>query len=116
MDEGILESVKAILGIVADDESFDTALIMHINSAFFILNQLGVGPATCYKIEDDSNTWDEFISNASDLEAVKSYVGLKVRQLFDPPTSGSHMEALNNQIREFECRLNYQVDPGVKEA
>ena len=108
--DSILDSIKKLLGITEEYKHFDPDIIMHINSAFFTLNQLGVGPEEPFKIEDNSDTWDDFVSG-QDVEAIKSYIGLKVRTLFDPPTNSSLLSAMNEQIKEFEWRLNVQVDP-----
>ena len=108
--DSILESIKKLLGITKEYKHFDPDIIMHINSAFFTLNQLGVGPDEPFKIEDNSDKWDDFVSG-QDVEAIKSYIGLKVRTLFDPPTNSSLLSAMNEQIKEFEWRLNVQVDP-----
>lgn len=109
--ESILTSVKKQLGIAEEYEHFDVDLIMHINSVFMTLNQLGVGPSEGFRIEDKLNTWDEFIP-ADDLkyEAVKSYIPLKVRLLFDPPDRSAVMEAYNRNISEFEFRLNVAAE------
>ena len=62
MNESILNSIKKLLGITAEYTNFDTDIIMHINSVFMILNQLGVGPSKCFRIEDEYTTWDEYIT------------------------------------------------------
>ena len=110
MNESILTSVKKMLGITEEYEHFDPDLIIHINSVFMLLRQLGVGPAKGYHITDESNKWSEFLQDSTELEMVKSYMYLRVRLLFDPP-SGGVQEAINNQIKEFEWRLNVAVDP-----
>lgn len=110
--ESILTSIKKLLGIVEEYENFDADLIMHINSVFSILTQLGVGPSEGFSIEDEMAVWTDFIPEKSKLELVKSYMHLKVKLLFDPPLSSSVMEAMNRQISEFEWRLNVAVDPG----
>lgn len=107
--ESILTSIKKLLGIAEDYKHFDADLIMHINSVFLILNQLGVGPAEPFFIEDDSALWDEFVTVGS-LELVKSYMNLRVKLLFDPPISSAAMESANRMIAEFEWRLNVAVD------
>ena len=104
--ESILVSIKKLLGISAEYTDFDADIIMHINTAFMILNQLGVGPSECFKIEDDLAEWKDFIVNNNKLESVKSYIHLKVRLLFDPPTNSSVIESINKQINELEWRLN----------
>ena len=113
--ESILTSIKKLLGIPEDDESFDTDIIIHINSVFMILNQLGVGPKSGFSINDKSSTWDEFIPESSNLEAVKTYVHLKVKLMFDPPLSSTVIEAIKSQINELEWRLNVSVDPPIDE-
>lgn len=180
--ESILTSVKKLLGITEDYKHFDTDIILHINTVFMVLNQLGVGPSEGFSIEDDTSVWTDFIStnayykaehgidtdtkaemfaptkeiidaailsanqidtgfytttgekvyhastlsgidvfyyvsvaNPSQLEAVKSYVYLKVKLLFDPPLSSSVIEATNRMISELEWRLNVSVDPSTTE-
>ena len=108
--ESILTSIKKLLGITEDYTHFDDDLIMHINSVFMILNQLGVGPEEGFIIEDDSTTWDEYISDPTKLQAVKSYIHLKVRLIFDPPSSSTIMECYKQMISELEWRLNIAVE------
>ena len=109
--ESILTSVKKLLGISEEYEHFDVDIIMHINSTFFFLNQLGVGPSTCFRIEDKIATWNDFIpSDDPNFEAVKSYIPLKVRLMFDPPDRSAVMEALKSNIAEFEARLNLAAE------
>lgn len=106
MDESILNSVKKILGIASDYDAFDTDIIIHINSVFSTLNQLGLGPDEGFMIEDDSASWGDFLLDDMRLNSVKTYVYLKVRILFDPPTSGFVLTALQEQSKELEWRLN----------
>lgn len=113
--ESILISIKKLLGISEDDTAFDTDIIMHINSVFMILWQLGVGPSKGFIIEDETAEWSDFIEDGLNLELVKSYVYLKVKLLFDPPTSSFVMESMNRQIAEFEWRLNVEVEHGNTE-
>lgn len=112
MGSSILDDVKQMLGIEIDDPSFDREIVLHINSVFLILNQLGVGPPDGYRIFDRSQNWNDFVSTRVDVEALKSYVYLKVRLLFDPPTSSFVLESINKMASEFEWRLNVQVDRG----
>ena len=104
--ESILTSIKLMLGIKEEYAYFDDQLIMHINSVFFILTQLGVGPSEGFSIEDKFATWNEFLPDEQNLEAVKSYVHLKVKLLFDPPMSTAVTESINRLISELEFRLN----------
>ena len=104
--ESILTSIKKLLGIVEEYDHFDADIIMHINTVFMALNQLGVGPSNGFAITDKTSTWDEFITKDDNLEAVKSYMYLKVRLLFDPPLSSAVVDSINRQINELEWRLN----------
>ena len=81
---------------------------MHINSVFMILTQLGIGPDDGFKITDKSTTWNEYLPDGANIESVKSYMYLKVRMLFDPPSSSSIMESINRLISELEFRLNVE--------
>ncbi len=109
--ESILISIKKLLGIAEEYKHFDADLIMHINSVFSILTQLGVGSPEGFSIKDDSATWTDFIRENSKIEMVKSYIHLKVKLLFDPPLSSAVIEAINRMISEMEWRLNVVVDP-----
>ena len=111
--ESILTSIKKMLGIDEAYTHFDADIIMHINSVLMILTQLGVGPEEGFVIEDDTSTWINFISeaNAAQLHAVKTYIYMKVKLMFDPPLSSAVIESMNRQIAEFEWRLNVAVDP-----
>lgn len=111
--ESILTSIKKMLGIDEAYTHFDANIIMHINSVLMILTQLGVGPEEGFVIEDDTSTWINFIpeANAAQLHAVKTYIYMKVKLVFDPPLSSAVIESMNRQIAEFEWRLNVAVDP-----
>ena len=108
--ESILTSIKKLLGIEEDYVHFDADIIMHINSVLSILTQLGVGPSEGYSIKDANATWDEFITNPAKLELVKSYVYLKVRLMFDPPSSSSAIESTKQVISELEFRIIVAVE------
>lgn len=108
--DSILTSIKKLLGITEEYEHFDSDLIMHINSVFMVLNQLGVGPVEGFSITGETETWEDFTQNDLMIQSVKSYVYLKVRLLFDPPSSSAVMESINRQISELEWRLNLSVD------
>lgn len=114
--DSILTSVKKLLGIVEEYEHFDSDIIMHINSALFTLKQLGVGPSEGFTISDKTAVWTDFISDIEKMEAVKSYVYLKVKLVFDPPVSSAVMEAIKNQISEYEWRLNVEVETPTKNS
>lgn len=108
--DSILTSIKKLLGITEDYEEFDQDIIMHINSVLSILKQLGVGSTNGFYIEDDSSTWADLLGSNTNLELIKSYVYMKVRLMFDPPTSSSVMEAINNNISELEWRIVAEVE------
>lgn len=110
--ESILTSIKKLLGIAEEDTNFDQDLIMHINSVFMILTQLGVGPSKGFAIKDENDVWSDFIPEQSSLEAVKSYVYMKVRLMFDPPLSSAVADAINRNISELEWRLNAGAENG----
>lgn len=108
--DSILTSIKKMLGISEDYTQFDADLIMHINSIFLNLTQLGVGPASGFSIEDETTEWTDFINNNAQLQAVKSYIYLKVKLLFDPPLSSAVIESTNRMIAELEWRLNVAAE------
>lgn len=108
MTDSILDSTKKILGLATDYSAFDLDILTHINSTFMTLNQLGIG-ADGFQIEDASATWDDFLgANAARYSAVKSYVYLCLRLIFDPPQTSYLLDALNKQKSELEWRLNVQ--------
>lgn len=105
--DSILTSIKKMLGIAEEYEHFDPDIIMHINSVFMTLTQLGVGPSEGFSIVDEDTIWTDFIPDLAKLQAVKSYMYLKVRLLFDPASLGSAtLAAYERQIQEYEWRLN----------
>lgn len=106
MEDSILISTKKMLGISPTDDAFDLDVISHINSVFYILSQLGVGPDEGFAIEDDTALWSEFVGPPTNLNALRSYVFLRVRKLFDPPGTSFLIEAMDKQIAEYEWRLN----------
>lgn len=110
MNDSILTSIKKLLGIAEEYTHFDTDITMHINSVFFTLSQLGVGPTKGFSIKDAKNTWNEYLPDGELLNAVKTYVFLKVKIVFDPPTSSSVIEAYNKCIAEAEWRINVEAE------
>lgn len=113
--DSILTSIKKVLGITEDYTHFDADLIMHINTVFSILTQLGVGPAEGFSISDASAVWTDFIPSNPPLDIIKSYMYLKVRLLFDPPLGSAVKDAIDRQIAELEWRINIAVDTGEEE-
>lgn len=110
MAESILNTIKKMLNIDSEDTSFDVDILIHINTAFFVLCQLGVGTNEAFSIASADNTWSEFVLDSKNLEAIKTYIYLKVRIVFDPPTSSAVMQAFNDLIKEYESRLNTMFD------
>jgi hypothetical protein len=111
MDNSILNTVKKAVGLMPEYDAFDDTLIMHINSVFMILSQVGVGPAKGFRIEDASANWNDYLTeDYENYESVKSYICLKVRLLFDPPSSSTHMQAIKDLISELEWRLNIEAE------
>lgn len=110
MTNSILDGVKKVLGVSEDDTAFDIDIIMHINSVFSTLHQLGVGPTEPFAIESSAEEWSTFLGDRTDLNSVKSYLYLKVRLLFDPPTTSFALESFNKQTEEMAWRLNVQAE------
>lgn len=108
--ESILTSIKKLLGIMVDYTHFDTDIIMHINSVFMILTQLGVGPKSGFSISDASSVWSDFLGDTSTLESVKTYMFMKVKLIFDPPLSTAVLESMKQMISELEWRLNVAAE------
>ncbi len=109
--DSILISIKKLLGIDSAYIHFDADIIMHINSVFTILNQLGVGPKEGFMIVDDTTVWNDYLPTSQRLDFVKSYVYMKVRLMFDPPTSSALLESTKQTISELEWRIMVAVDP-----
>lgn len=111
MENGILTSVKKLLGIAEEYKHFDEDIIAHINSVFMILTQLGVGPSEGFSINDESAVWTDFIGEDNkNFQSVKTYVYMKVKLIFDPPLSSAVLESMNRTISELEWRLNVAAD------
>lgn len=110
-NDSILSTVKNSIGITDDYTHFDNDIIMHINTVLSTLYQLGIGPIGGYQINDGNDTWDDFLSGDPRINFVKTYICLRVRMLFDPPTAGPVIDAYNRQIDELTWRINVAVDP-----
>lgn len=106
MPSSILQSVKKTLNLEADYIPFDEVVILHINTVFGTLHQLGVGPEEGFQIEDAEATWEDFLGADPTLNNVKTYMYLQVRLVFDPPATGFHTTAMQNQIAQLEWRIN----------
>ena len=110
MNESILETVAKAVGIGESYDHFNDELIMHINTVLMGLRQIDVGPSEPFLITDSTATWSNFLGDDKNYEAVKTYVCLRVRILFDPPTSSTLADAMKNQIAEWEWRLNLEYE------
>lgn len=110
MDESILASVKKRIGLSIDDDSFDTDLIVDINSSVDVLRQIGLDVDEDFYVDDYDTTWADLLPSSSNLAMVKTYIVKKIRKWFDPPQNGTAMDALNSSIDELEWRINVEVD------
>lgn len=114
--ESILTSIKKQLGIEEEYIHFDQEIIMCINTAFTILTQLGVGPTEGFSINDSKPVWTDFMPDIDRIEAIKSYVYLKVKLFFDPPVGSAVMESSNRMLSELEWRINVAAENGIKQG
>ena len=108
--DSILISIKKLLGMHPSYTHFDTDIITYINSVFLDLSQIGVKSDEAFSISDDSTLWSDYFTDSVLLNAIKSFIYLKVKLLFDPPTSSSAIESINRQINKLEWRINIEVD------
>jgi hypothetical protein len=106
----ILDTIKKMLGIDSEYTAFDTDIIVNINAAFMSLTQLGLGPSSGFSIQNRNDEWSGFLGTSTSLEAVKTYVYLKVKSVFDPPTSSTVLESMERRMAELEWRLNLEVE------
>ena len=111
MNGSILDSIKKNLGIVPEYTAFDDQIILDINAAFSTLHQLGFGPDEGFEITGTDEFWSDIIEEPR-FNFVKSYVCMKVRVMFDPPTSSYALDALNKQISEYEWRIKSEIETG----
>lgn len=111
-DESILRTILKLLVGSVDEGCFDFEVLIHINSVFSTLYQLGVGPKEPFKILGFEETWDDFLEGFKDLESVKTYIFLKVQLVIDPPQSSFVLEAKKQMITELEWRLKEEAERG----
>ena len=109
--DSILSTIKKMLGLDDEYNAFDIDIVVHINTAFMILNQLGVGPTAGFAILGKEEIWDDYLDQGANLESVKSYIYMKTRLAFDPPISSAAIASMNQMISELEWRINVAVDP-----
>lgn len=108
--DSILDSTKRALGLAPTYDVFDPEIIMHINSVFMKLQQLGIGPEQGFMIEDDTAKWQDFLGESLHLNAVMTYMTLSVKMIFDPPGTSFLMASYEKQIQEYEFRLMIQQE------
>lgn len=108
--DSILTSIKKLMGMPEEYTAFDQDLIIHINSVFNILYQMGIGPSG-FSIQDETSLWSDYLGTTENLELIKTYVYLKVRLAFDPPTNSSLLGSMNEMIKEYEWRLYITENP-----
>ena len=108
--DSILVSIKKMLGLDDDYTPFDTDVLIHINAAFMTLCQMGIGPKEGFTVTDDSQIWDDFLTNKVMLGGVKTWVYLQVKMLFDPPANSFVMDAYKTQAEQILWRLNVQAE------
>lgn len=115
MDESILESIKKLLGVAVFDNSFDQDIIVDINSVLLILWQMGVGPSRPFRITGPNERWFDFIpdKDMEELEIVKSFIHLRVAQLFDPPQNSIVETSRKELIDELAWRLYTASDSDI---
>lgn len=106
----ILDSVKKVLGFDPEFTEFDLDVVMHINSAFGSLQQLGVGSDTGFIIQDNTTLWSQYIADLLYLNMVKQYIFLAVRLAFDPPATSFGIEAIERQLAQLSLRINISVE------
>lgn len=106
----ILTSIKKLLGIEEGYTHYDVDIIMHINSAFFVLNRLGLGPDTGFRIESDVAVWEDILDTRVDLELVKTYIYMRVKRIFDPPPTSFGIDVFDREIDEATFRITNQLE------
>lgn len=109
MEPSILYTIKRMLGVAQEEGPFDTEIEVGINAALMALNQIGIGPAG-FVVSGVEQTWSDLLDDYNDLEAVKMYIYIKTRLVFDPPTNSFLVSALEDQLKEYEWRLSIRTD------
>ena len=111
MEASILKTIQDMLGSDSSYDVFTSDILIHINSAISVLTQLGVGPKDVFRITGVDETWEDLLSNDKILEFVKTYIYLKVRLVFDPPSNSSLVTFYKQECDEIESRILYSIDP-----
>ena len=108
--ESILTSIKNLLGINEECKDFDNEIIPHINTAFLALQQIGVTLSNTFMVTSDSETWEDVFGSIKYIDAIKTYTFIKVKLVFDPPSSSSILESLKQAVDTLEWRINFEVE------
>lgn len=116
VEDSILHDIKQLVGQEWDDTTYDLDIKTAINTAFLDLAQIGVGPEDGFEILDHTTKWDEYTHNDKMLNGVKSFIHIKTRLLFDPPTNGFLVTSLNEQLAKLEWRLMVYMDPPINQG
>lgn len=112
-DNSILNDIKVLCGIPIDVKDFDTVLVLHCNTVFAGLTQMGLGPSTGFYISDDTYIWADIINGDVNLHNVKTYVYLKVKMLFDPPANATLLQSMEAQAKEYEWRICIELENAI---
>lgn len=115
-DESILLTIKKLLHIPEDYNDFDHDILVHTNSAIATLHQLGVGPSEGYVVQDEENKWSEFQVQGITLQNVRTYIYLRVRLVFDPPTNAFLVSSMEKQVQELDFRLMAAAAEGIQDG
>ena len=110
MADSVFSSVKKVVGLLGDDGSFDEDILLHINSVVSTLRQLGLSIPSDFYVRDDVQTWRDLLGEFRDLDLVKSYMTMKVRLMFDPPSSSFGLKSMEEMVKEYEWRINVLTD------
>ena len=110
MADSIFNSVKKVVGLLGDDGSFDEDILLHINTVVSTLRQLGLSIPADFYVRDDVQTWQNLLGEFRDLDLVKSYMAMKVRLMFDPPSSSFGLKSMEEMVKEHEWRINVLTD------
>lgn len=110
MEPSIFYTVKRMLGVANENKAFDEQILVAINSALMVANQIGVGPETGFRVEGITETWDDFLGEHKDVDGVQAFIYLRCRLMFDPPSNSFLVNAIENQIKELEWRVMEQVE------
>lgn len=112
-EDSILITIKKMLGLDSDYTPFDTEVMVHINSVFSLLAQLGAAPSEGFYIDGAEEKWSDYFPDPSAAQLIKTYIYLKVRLLFDPPATSFVIASMEKQIQEYEWRINVMADRAV---